>query len=329
VGGSGACARPPPDGWQAFKAAYVQPDGRVVDPENGGVSHSEGQGWAMLLAEGHGDRGTFDRTWRWTQAHLSRKNAPLLAWRYDPRTTPAVADENNAADGDIYVSWALLRAGQRWRDDAYLAASKAIRDAVAERMIVEVGGRSVLLPGGEGFRGPDGVTTNPSYFVLPAFQAFAVADGGASPWRRLITDGVGLARDGRFGTQHLPPDWLLVRTDGTLSPAPDKPPTFGFEAVRVPLYLSWGGEDSLAAQTAEYWRLAMQGGKRPPAWVNMSDGRVADFPLSSGGVAIAALALNDTTIGKALGTPPDRTYYASALTLLAEMAARDRRARRP
>jgi endoglucanase len=324
TGGVGACARPPEDGWPAFKAAYIQPDGRVVDPENGGVSHSEGQGWAMLLAEGHGDRQTFEQTWRWTRTHLSRKNAPLLAWRYDPRATPAVADENNAADGDIYVGWALLRAGRRWRDAEYLSASKAIRDAVAERLVVEVGGRTVLLPGLEGFRGPTGVTTNPSYFILPAFQAFAAEDGGASPWRSLIADGLDLARDGRFGVQRLPPDWLLVRADGTLSPAPDKPAVFGFEAVRVPLYLAWGGEDRLAAQTAEYWRAPMQEGKRPPAWVNMSDGRVADFPLSYGGVAIAALALNDTTTGLAQGTPPDRTYYSSALTLLAAMAARER-----
>ncbi|MBC7668174.1 MAG: hypothetical protein H7236_06890 [Gemmatimonadaceae bacterium] len=102
-GGAGACARPS-DGWAAFKAAYVLQDGRVVDPENGGVSHSEGQGWTMLLAEAHGDRQTFDRAWGWTQAHLAREKAPLLAWRYDPRATPAVADENNAADGDIFVA---------------------------------------------------------------------------------------------------------------------------------------------------------------------------------------------------------------------------------
>lgn len=327
--GSGACARLPSDDWVAFKTAYVQPDGRVIDPENGAISHSEGQGYAMLLAEGHGDRATFDRTWRWTRTHLVRKNAPLLAWRYDPRVTPPVADENNAADGDIYVSWALLRAGRRWRNDEYLAASKAIRDAVAERLVVEVGGRTVLLPGTEGFRSPAGVVTNPSYFVLPALQAFAKADGGGAPWRKLIADGVGLARDGRFGPQRLPPDWLLVRDDGALEPAPGRPPTFGFEAVRVPLYLAWGGENLLAAQTVEYWRAEMQTKRRPPAWVNMSDSQVADFPLSSGGVAIAGLALNDPTISAARGTPPDPTYYSSALTLLAEMAARERTANRP
>lgn len=328
-GASGACARPSPNGWAAFKAAYVQPDGRTIDPENGGVSHSESQGWTMLLAEANGDRATFDRAWRWTRANLARKNAPLLAWRYDPRTSPAVADENDAADGDVFAAWALLRAGQRWKNAEYLAASKALREAIAERLVVEVGGRTVLLPGLEGFRGPAGVTVNPSYFVLPAFQAFAKVDGAGSPWRDLIDDGLKLAREGRFGPQRLPPDWLLVRADGGLAPAPDRPPLFGFDAIRVPLYLAWGGEDALAAETAGYWKGAYQAQKRPPAWVNMSNGQVADFPVSSGGVAIAGLALNDPTILASRGALPDRTYYSSALMLLAETALRERRTRRP
>lgn len=329
AGGSGACAKPPTSGWAAFKAAYIQPDGRTIDPENGGVSHSESQGWTMLLAEANGDRAAFERAWGWSRANLARKNAPLLAWRYDPRANPAVADENDAADGDIFAAWALLRAGKRWKKPEYLAQSKAIRDAIAERLVVEVGGRTVLLPGLEGFRSAEGVTTNPSYFVLPAYRDFARADGAGAPWNALIADGLKLAREGRFGPQRLPPDWLLVRADGSLAPAPDKPPLFGFEAVRAPLYLAWGGERALAAETSRYWDVSLKAQKRPPAWVNLSNGQVADFALSSGGVAIAALALNDPTILALRGTPSDPTYYSSALTLLAETAQRERRAKRP
>lgn len=328
AGASGACARAP-DGWDDFKSAYVQPDGRVIDPENGGVSHSEGQGWAMLLAESRGDRETFDRVWGWTRANLSRRNAPLLAWRYDPQAPNPVADENDASDGDVYVGWALLRAGQRWHDDGYLQASARMRQAIAERLVVEQSGRTLLLPGLEGFRDANGVITNPSYFVLPAFQDFAKTDGGDAPWRALIASGIALARDGRFGPDKLPPDWLLVAPDGRLSPAPGKPPRFGFEAIRAPLYLAWGGEEELARSQAGYWNKNLQKGRRPPAWVNLSDGQEADFPLSSGGVAIARLALNDTTLGPLAGEQADRTYYASALTLLADLARRERRERRP
>jgi endo-1,4-beta-D-glucanase Y len=316
-GGGGACARPPGD-WDAFKTTYVMADGRVVDPENGGVSHSEGQGWTMLLAEAHGDRQTFDHAWAWTQANLARQKAPLLAWRYDPKTNPAVADEN------ILVAWALLRAGRRWGDEGYLAASSRLRAAIAERLVVELGGRTLLLPGEDGFRGPAGVTTNPSYFILPAFQDFAKADGENAPWRGLIDSGLALAREARFGADRLPPDWLLVGGDGQIAPAPDKPPLFGFDAVRVPLYLAWGGETTLAQSLAGYWNKALSEGRRPAAWVNLSTGQTAEFTLSKGGVAIAALALNDTKEPRPVELAADRTYYASALGLLADLAARER-----
>jgi endo-1,4-beta-D-glucanase Y len=304
------------------------PDGRVIDPENGGVSHSEGQGWTMLLAEAHDDRRTFDRAWTWTQAHLVREKAPLLAWRYDPRTQPNVVDQNDAADGDVYAAWALLRAGRRWNDSGYLAASSRIRAAIAERLVVKLGGRTLLLPGEDGFRGPAGVTINPSYFVLPAFQDFAKADGDDAPWRALIDSGLGLAREGRFGPERLPPDWLLVHDDGALSLAPDKPPLFGFEAVRVPLHLAWGGQDALAKDMAGSWGQALREGQRPPAWVNLSTGQTAKFTLSKGGVAIALLALSDTRLPKPVGAAADRTYYASALVLLADLASRERNGKR-
>ena len=38
--------------WRAYLAKFVTPDGRVVDNANGGVSHSEGQGYGLLFALG-------------------------------------------------------------------------------------------------------------------------------------------------------------------------------------------------------------------------------------------------------------------------------------
>ena len=33
--------------WTSFKTRFVKDDGRVIDNANGGVSHSEGQGWGL------------------------------------------------------------------------------------------------------------------------------------------------------------------------------------------------------------------------------------------------------------------------------------------
>jgi len=39
-----------------------------------GISHSEGQGYGMLLAVAADDRPTFDLLWGWTRAQLMLRN---------------------------------------------------------------------------------------------------------------------------------------------------------------------------------------------------------------------------------------------------------------
>jgi endoglucanase len=36
--------------WESYKSRFMMPDGRIIDTGNGNVSHTEGQGFAMLLA---------------------------------------------------------------------------------------------------------------------------------------------------------------------------------------------------------------------------------------------------------------------------------------
>ncbi|HMP62965.1 MAG TPA: glycosyl hydrolase family 8, partial [Phenylobacterium sp.] len=89
--------------WREFKRRFLAADGRIIDTGNGGISHSEGQGFALLLAQAHGDRRAFDLIWGWTRRTLQRPDG-LFAWRYDPRENPAVNDPNNATDGDIFLA---------------------------------------------------------------------------------------------------------------------------------------------------------------------------------------------------------------------------------
>ncbi len=37
------------DGWRQYKERFVTSDGRVVDNANGGISHSEGQGYPQFV----------------------------------------------------------------------------------------------------------------------------------------------------------------------------------------------------------------------------------------------------------------------------------------
>ncbi len=42
--------------WESYKARFFKPEGRIVDTGNGGVSHTEGQGFAMLMAVANDDK---------------------------------------------------------------------------------------------------------------------------------------------------------------------------------------------------------------------------------------------------------------------------------
>lgn len=306
--------------WAQAKTKFVLADGRVIDPENGGISHSESQGYAMLLAEAAGDRESFDLIWSWTRANLARKDMRLFAWKFEG----SVADENNATDGDIFIAWALMRAGTRWGTADYETDAAQIRAAIRTHMVRQVAGRTVLLPGLTGFDDEAGVTLNLSYLVFPALKAFARADGEAG-WDLVIRDGLSLLLDARFGRHGLNPDWLRLGNDGYLSPATGWPPRSGFDAVRIPLYLIWGGEGStdLLAPVKNLWTGVSAQGKGLPGWVDLRNGTFADYTGPQGYSMVHFLTLGNrtftlATVGQAEG------YYSTMLSLLAMVASDER-----
>lgn len=310
--------------WHAFRDRFLAPEGRILDTGNGGISHSEGQGWTLLFAAAANDLAAFRLVHGWTRRALARPSDSLFAWRFRPGGAPPVDDPNNATDGDLYIAWALARAGWRWHDPALLAAAAAIGRDVLRLLTREVAGRLVLLPGAAGFENADRIVVNPSYLVLPAYAALdrVVPD---PRWRRLASDGLALLRHGRFGRWGLPPDWLAIRrADGGLAPAAGWPPRFSFDAVRIPLLLAWGGhrQEPAVAAALRFWR--DPGFRQPPAWADLHTDAVADFPLSEGGRSIAAYAAlqrRDAVPVASLG--PGDDYYSASLKMLVRVAVLD------
>ena len=296
--------------WPRFKAAFLDRSGRIIDNGNGGVSHSEGQGYGLWLALWANDRAAFDAIFAWTEAALARKDVALYAWRYDPRQANPVADRNNATDGDIFIAWALAQAGEAWRAPAFTRRSEEIRAAILSQLVVERFGRRLLLPGLEGFSSPNVVTVNPSYFIWPAFDKFQALDG-ATVWGGVIGDSERLLAAARFGSRRLPTDWVDVTASPALAPAASKPPRFGFDAIRIPLYALAGGRASLAAPVTDYWRAYRRKGQAIPAWIDVHSGQAADYPLSAGG-----LAVTDRAMGARNSSDLSSDYYAAALQML-------------
>ncbi|WP_374469698.1 glycosyl hydrolase family 8 [Phenylobacterium sp.] len=319
--GVGACAEAGP--WTDFKGRFVLADGRVVDTGNRNISHSEGQGFAMVMATAYNDREAFDRIWSWTDRVLSRPDMRLFSWRYDPSAAQPVADPNNATDGDLMIAWALQRAAQRWKEPRYAQQSAAIRAAILERLVVRQGSRTLLTPGLTGFVHPDSVVVNPSYAVLPALDAFAALEP-RGPWPKVRDESLKLVRDARFGAHFLPSDWVRVDTAGGLWTDPANPPRFGFDAVRVPLYLAWSGRsrDLAMAGPRQWWRSARRPAQRAPAWIDVRTGETAPFAASVGMDSVAQLTLTGQAPAAGLR---GEDYYSAALLALVDVAARESR----
>ncbi|MEN3752970.1 glycosyl hydrolase family 8 [Mangrovibacter sp. SLW1] len=224
--------------WAVFKHNYLNQDGRIVDRENGNISHSEGQGYGMLLAVMNNDRPAFESIWGWTEHTLLRPSLWLFAWRYDP-TVNKVTDTNNASDGDTLIAWALLLAGEKWHEKSWTDASSHIQEALINCLIIDEDNQTLLLPGLEGFVRDDGYVVNPSYFIFPAWESFWKASHNPV-WMKLKQSSLALLDKARFGKTQLPSDWVFVKDNGDVSPAKNWPARFSYDAIRIPLYLSTG-----------------------------------------------------------------------------------------
>ncbi|MCP1674476.1 endoglucanase [Natronocella acetinitrilica] len=299
--------------WERFKERFVTSQGRVVDTENAMISHSEGQGYAMLLAVHFNDQAAFAALHRFTREALAvRPDDRLHAWSWSP-ASEAVSDANAAADGDLLIAWALLRAAERFGEPALAREAEALIDAITTHLVREQAGLRLLVPGPEGFVHDGVLTLNPSYWITPAFSALGRADP-AGGWEALAADAHALitrAIDAR--TKRLP-DWFALDADGAIAQSGVFDARSAFDAVRIPLYLIWGCERAHPALEAH--RRAL------PA----PEGYALDVDLDSGQTTMAGehagyRAIDRLTRG--LDPRPARPatdYYPAVLELLALVA---------
>ncbi len=304
--------------WAAYKARYVSQDGRVIDNANGNVSHSEGQGYGMLLAALANDRDGFRTIWGWTRDNLMVRKDALAAWKWTPEAGKAT-DLNNATDGDILIAWALAEGGRRFDEPALTAAAKPIAEAIGSEMVVASRLGPVLLPGENGFLPPaqhDGPVVNLSYYVFPAFDDLKRLAPDVD-WDGLRATGRRLIKASRFGPLRLPTDWVAVGS-GSPQPATNFPGQFGYNAIRIPLYLAWAGKPEAEGveSFAGLWNRASNIGPfvtdvRTGTAIGAMDGTGYRLVASLAACASKHLRLPDGLSGRR-----DAFYYAETLRLL-------------
>lgn len=318
---SGAKATFPEGAWELYRQKFVTPEGRVIDDVNGGISHSESQGYGLLLACLAGDRSSFARILGFTRTELLIRDDGLAAWRWDPKASPHVTDVNNASDGDLLIAEALRCAGARWSMPAYTAAARQIARSLAKVALLKRGGETWLMPGATGFAEkdrPDGPVINPSYWVFEALPALAQLTGDQS-WTQVQATGLRLL-DTLAKAKMPAPEWVSVKS--AARPADGFPAQFGYNAIRIPLYLMRAGLADKARM--EPFRQAWAGGT---AVIDVKTGKPVE-PLPDPGYRILAAAmacvLDKTAIPADLKTFAPTGYYPSTLHLLSLSMLRER-----
>ena len=313
--------------WQDWKRRFLTDQGRVVDTANGYMSHSEGQGYGMVFAVAAGDRVAFERIWAWTRANMMVRPDELVAWRWEPDKRAGVGDTNNASDGDILIAWALTEAAEFWGEVSYRIAARRIAVEVSRKtFLLKTTFGTLILPAMIGFTDEersDGPVVNLSYWVFPALERLKIVAPEVD-WKGVTQSGLDLLKIASFGADRLPPDWLSLKSD-RIAPAQGFPATFGYDAIRVPLYMAMAGigEREHYAPFLALWRNGAA-----PRKIDLS-GAGPGEPMTEGGYRAPAALVMCATSGLRFPTDlrrsdPAEHYYPATLRLMALAGARMR-----
>ncbi len=308
--------------WRAWRDAYLDFSGRVIDGPQFNASHSEGQGYGMVLAAFFGDRAAFERMADWTQTHLAIRPDNLLAWRWRPDLPERVPDLNNASDGDLFYAWALLLGSRRFGREDWRRRAAAIVDDLETRCTAERPDRPgtlVLLPAARYFAFADRILVNPSYIMPRAMSDLAEAFG-ASRMAQVSRSGLELVTE--LAGRGLVPDWVQITANG-VGPAPGFSEHFGYESVRVPLFLLWSGESQHQAVARAGSAIGRAPDGQAAIVIETQTGRAIEYSPDPGYRAIGALSrcVTDGQIGAAI--PPfavTQPYYPATLHLFTLLA---------
>ena len=153
---------------------------RVVRPENGNDTVSEGIGYGMLLSVYMGDKTLFDGLYSYWTSHSAGGNASMLmTWCIPAGAGSCPATGGSATDADEDVAFALVQAGKQWGGTYANTAAMMIKQIFA----VEIDGGSMVPKGGSNFNST--TPTNPSYFAPAYYRVFATVDTtNGDAWNR-------------------------------------------------------------------------------------------------------------------------------------------------
>ena len=222
--------------WSSYATSFIDDQGRVIDRTDRDRTTSEGQAYAMFFALVANDRARFDRLLAWTERNLASGDLsaqlPSWLWGRSENNQWHVLDANPASDADVWMAYALLEAGDVWKEQRYTSLGARLAQRIADEEVVRTPALGlVLLPGSHGFRQDESVRLNTSYLPLQVFMGLGQLhpDG---PWAQIAARIPDLVRGS--APRGFAMDWVDLTTGGDFNPSP----IGSYDAIRV--YL-WAG----------------------------------------------------------------------------------------
>ena len=291
--------------WDRFADRFIEADGRVVDLTFDQKSTSEGQSYGMFFALVANDRARFDQILHWTNDNLAggKLGDRLPAWLWGKRDDGSwgVKDDNAAADGELWMAYALLQASQLWNDPGYATLARKLLAQIAKQEVARVDDTHAwLLPGPIGFV-IDGnrLRIDPSYLPQFVFAAFAEADP-QGPWDTIWKTYAEAAP--KIYASGLAPDLFIVEPNGRITPDPERG-IGSYDAIRVYLWAGMSGRrgEPLLRELSRFDDIVRARG-RPPEKVDPASGAMlGDFsPIGFSGAVLPYLQAlgDDSTLRK-------------------------------
>lgn len=231
--------------WSLYKFNYLE-EGKVLSRDEGNVTTSEGQSYAMLRSVWANDPQAFETVWRWTRENLQVREDRLFAWKYNGR----VLDYNSATDADVDIALALFLAARRFGEESYhREAMKVIRDIWKYEVVASNGG--YFLTAGNWAPRERYPVIHVAYLAPYAYALFAGIDK-SHPWQELIKSSYQILQWIYFEEDlPLPPELVFLdKKKGSLlmrRPGVSDKPRFSYDAFplfwRIAVDAKWWGRN--------------------------------------------------------------------------------------
>jgi len=151
------------DNWKKRFVRAGNPGQKVIRPENGDDTVSEGIAYGMLIAVYFDDKPLFDGLFQYWNAHVATNG--LMTWCIPAGANSCSASGGTATDADEDAAFAMLMASKQWPSGGYGGMATTLINAV---MSTDLSGS--YIKAGSNYSASQ--ITNPSYFAPAFYRAF-------------------------------------------------------------------------------------------------------------------------------------------------------------